>query len=266
MIRNRTMVSKVWWALPFVLGIGLAACGGGGAGTGTTTTRGPITGFGSVFVNGIEFQTGAQTHRRMLDEGPGDAPGHDNEVFRVGMVVTVHHGPDDDNATEIEYEDNLEGPVESVNAVDNSFQALGQKVVYDNTTHFEFSGDATLSPGAIVEVSGLPDVNGVIHATYIEVMPAGSRTTFEIKGFLGGLPTADNTFRLGPSSGVGTVTVDYMGAMMEDMPAGGLANGLFVEIETNAPATGTFPNAVIRATKVDMENEIGQSGDHHSGS
>ncbi|HQT98502.1 MAG TPA: hypothetical protein PK416_11615, partial [Thermodesulfobacteriota bacterium] len=54
-------------AVAAVAALALAGCGGGGAGGTSPTTRGPITGFGSVWVNGIEFQTDSATHRRILD-------------------------------------------------------------------------------------------------------------------------------------------------------------------------------------------------------
>src|SRR5690554_3125170 len=52
-------------AIPLALGI-LSACGGGGGGSigiadggirGTGSSVGPVSGFGSVFVNGVKFET-----------------------------------------------------------------------------------------------------------------------------------------------------------------------------------------------------------------
>ena len=54
--------------------IGLTACGGGGSGsdsstatTGSMITSGVVTGFGSVFVDGVEFETDSSSFS--LDDG-----------------------------------------------------------------------------------------------------------------------------------------------------------------------------------------------------
>jgi hypothetical protein len=50
--------------------IGLSGCGGGGgssSGTGSVTTSGVITGFGSVYVNGVEYETDGSSFS--LDDG-----------------------------------------------------------------------------------------------------------------------------------------------------------------------------------------------------
>ena len=242
------------------------SCGGGGGGGGSTATRGVITGFGSVYVNGVEFTTGSDTHRMLLDTGEDHTGGHDSDVLRTGMVVTVHHEEGDHHATEIEYEDDLEGPVQFLNAVDNTFEVLGQKVAWDTGTTVEFQGNfaTAIDNGDIVEVSGLTDSTRVIHATYIEVSPPGSKSEFEIKGYVSELSINDNTFRLGPLPlpDMGTVTVDFSSARFDDLP-GGVADGKFVEVETVSPASGRFDEAVITATEVEGKEDIGHDDDHY---
>jgi hypothetical protein len=245
--------------LLFAVSVSLVACSGGGSGTSSSpTTRGPITGFGSVWVKGVEFQTGSATHRRMLDTGMEYSGGvQDCTVFSVGMIVTVHHEDGDDNATEIEYEDNLKGPVQYLNTTDNTFEALGQKVRYSGTTNIK----GQIDNGVVVEVSGLTASDNVIDATYIEVKKGGSGE-FEIKGFVFSVGT-DNTFRLGPLPGVSTVTVNITGATLHEVPGGVLAVGQFVEVKTLSEATGRFPNATIKATEVEGKGDIGQHEDHN---
>lgn len=235
----------------------LAGCSGGGAGSAGPTTRGPITGFGSVWVNGIEFQTGSATHRKMLDTGEDHFGGiQDCTVLGVGMVVTVHHADGDTHATEIEYEDDLKGPVQHLNTTDNTFEVLGQKVRYSGATNIK---NGPIDNGFVVEVSGLTASDNVIDATYIEVKTGGSGE-FEIKGYVFSVGD-DNTFRLGPLPGVSTVTVDITGVTPRDIPGGILAVGQFVEVQTGSLATGRFPNATIHATEVEGKEDIGQSED-----
>ncbi|MEW8155838.1 MAG: DUF5666 domain-containing protein, partial [Candidatus Thiodiazotropha endolucinida] len=73
----------------------LSACGGGGGGSasedGTTiTARGVITGFGSIYVNGVRYHTNST--RFTVDDNPGT-----ESDLKLGMVVTVTATLNDDN-------------------------------------------------------------------------------------------------------------------------------------------------------------------------
>ncbi|NJD63319.1 MAG: hypothetical protein FIA93_11460 [Deltaproteobacteria bacterium] len=224
--------------------LSLSACGGaavgliaGGGIGGTGFSTGAIIAFGSVIVNGVEFQTTDNTIRKRLDDSPDNIQGRDNEVFQKGMVIRVHYSTGDNTALQIDFQDDLEGPVSGIDDAAGTFTVLGQRVAFDNATNFLFEQGATLVDNTIVEVSGLYDADGLLHATYIKVEPAG-KTTFEIKGFVSGLDTSLQTFRLGPIPGSATVTVSYSAAQLKDLPSG-LANGLYVEVKTQN-ASGTL--------------------------
>ena len=70
-----------------------------------------ITGFGSVYVNGIRFHTGG-TQFSIDDESGVESD------LRVGMIVTVKGSKNDDgvngHATHISYDNELKGPVASI--------------------------------------------------------------------------------------------------------------------------------------------------------
>jgi hypothetical protein len=89
------------------------AAGGGIGGTGTIgASSGAIEGFGSVFVNGVEWETNGTEFEI---EGVG---GFSENDLHEGMRVKVE-GTFDDNgttgtATKIRFDDNLEGPISSV--------------------------------------------------------------------------------------------------------------------------------------------------------
>ncbi len=231
----------------------LAGCGGGGAtmaggGTGGTgISTGAITGFGSVDLHEVRFITDNNTVRIRLDDGPGNIPGLDNEVFRVGMVVTIVHGANDNNATEIEFRDNMKGPVGSKTpGADNTITVLGQTVVVDDAGLF-----ALLADNNVVEASGYVDNGGRIRATFLEVKGAAPQPgeEFEVKGFVSGLNTADNSFFLGPlPDGTGVrVEVGYTTSAIRDLP-GGPSNGMYAKVKTVdvRPTAGR-----IEATKVE---------------
>jgi len=234
--------------------LSLSGCGGGAAALfagggigGTGFSTGAIIAFGSVTVNGVKFETNDNTVRRRLDVGPENIPGADNEVFQVGMIVRVHYEAGDNTALRIDFQDDLEGPVAGLDDGAGTFTVLGQPVAFDNSTKFLFVSGATFVENAIVEVSGLYDAGGVLHATFIEVEPPGSKTTFEIKGYVSNLTAS--MFTIGPGPGAGTITVDYATAEIKDLPAG-LANGLFVEVKT-ASTAGT-----LLATSVEGEIDV----------
>jgi hypothetical protein len=159
----------------------------------------------------------------------------DSDVFRVGMVVTIHHEANDNNAQQIEYQDNLQGPIAAKGA-NNTLTVLGQTVVVSDAAGFYI--------GEIVGVSGFVDSAGQIRATYIERNTQSHHHggEFEVKGFVSGLSSSG--FRLGPlPDGTG------MTAMVSFSPAvgAGLANGMYVQVVT----TGVQPvSGPISATSI----------------
>ncbi|NNG13143.1 MAG: hypothetical protein HKM88_07835, partial [Halobacteria archaeon] len=115
----RNSIHKIYLVVSLVVTILIAGgCGGGssslaGGGIGGTgiTAFGTITGFGSVFVNGIEFETSGS----LFDVDDDDTAVEGD--LGIGMVVTVIGDLNDDGGTGtadcIEYDDELEGPISS---------------------------------------------------------------------------------------------------------------------------------------------------------
>lgn len=221
-------------------GIGGSEFSGGGTG-GTGISTGSVSGFGSVVMNGVEFHTDNQVapgfQTKKFSKGMVNRTSEkDRDVFRVGMVVTVRHSSDENNAAEIDYEPNLVGPIAAMNSVpDLSIQVLGHTVLLDNDALFD-----NLAQGNVVEVSGFADNSGRIRATYLEALhPAPN--TFTLKGFISDHRPADRTFAIGPlphGSGI-TATVSYTSAAVRDLPSGGPANDMYVRIETRDTQPGS---------------------------
>ncbi len=249
-------------AVAVTAALGLVACGGGGGsagdpGTGTTSgtrTTGVVTGFGSVYVMGIEYDTSNASY--VLD----GKRGNDDHDLAVGMVVTVTGKVDAGGktgvATAIDFNDELEGEVTGNDlATGGVLTVMGQSVTVTSTTRFESAVAGQLTPtdivaGNIVEVSGHSDGNGNIVATRIEVKAAdmGSygEDALEVKGVVRNLDSNGKTFT------IGTLTVDYSGATYADMPA--LESdweGLFVEVKTGQGLVG----GVMQATEVEPEGD-----------
>jgi len=236
-------------------GIGGSEFAGGGTG-GTGISTGSVTGFGSVVVNGAHFRTDSDVapgfKTKKLVNGSDRSGKPDREVFAEGMVVTVRHGSGDNNASVIEYRDNLRGPIAGkVSGTNNLIEVLGQTIVVDNASTF-----ASIHQKDVVEVSGFADNAGRILATL--VLPLSpSVNEFEVKGFVSGLSLPGAAFRLGPlpdGSGA-TVTVSYGPASVAGLP-GGPANGMYVEVVTTGgePVGGVLP--ATRIAKLSARTEF----------
>jgi hypothetical protein len=172
----------------------MAACGGGtqlaGGGIGGTgISQGPITGFGSIFVNGVEFNTNNAT---IIKDGTSIGPLSTSDLkkyLKVGMVVTVNGDIANSIsgiANTVSYAKELQGPITAITPP-NALTVLGQSVIVDNLTKIEITGVASatitdLKLQDTVEVSGFPTANGTLRATYIEVKTPSADV--ELKGIV----------------------------------------------------------------------------------
>ena len=235
----------------------LAACGGGGGGSGTasgpTVSKGVITAKGSVFVNGIRFNTAGATIR--IDDNPGT-----ESDLKVGMVIKVRGSSDDAAktgvATLIEAHDALEGTISAVTPANNTITVMGQEVkIEDNVTRLNdddtvkvFAG-AGFQVGDRVEVNGFPDDNGGLRATRVAKKNTGE---FEIKGFVNNLDADSFDLSL-LAGGATTLTVNFAAGLL---PAG-TANGSIVEVKSLlTPAAGA-----ITASAIELEDRLGAAGE-----
>ena len=189
----------------------IVACGGGGGGSvagggigGTGITSGTVTGFGSVFVNGIEFETDGAS--RDVDDEIDISNGFDDDtVLGIGMVVTIYGTVNTDGVTgtaeTIEYDNDVEGPVaavpvEDLDGVTKSFAIFNITVVVDrNSTVFVKTDYGSLAKNDLLAVSGYFDADGRLFATRVEKQPDGSNV--EIKGAVSNFNGVDefSTFR-----------------------------------------------------------------------
>jgi hypothetical protein len=209
----------------FTAALCLAACGGGGGGIGGTgIAYGGITGFGSVWVNGVRYDTQGASFRLN-----GDSVSQ--AELRVGMVARVEGSGT--SATAVVVSEAIEGRVEQLTA--DTLVVLGQTVRIDAQTQFEDGVRPAL--GEFVEVHGLPVSAGVLAASYIERESTPDTPPFKVTGFVG---THDAAAR---NLSIGSLIVQYAGADVSDM-GGGDWVGRLVEVEGSAcagsPVCGTL--------------------------
>ncbi len=225
-----------------VIAIALAGCGGGmqagvgsgGSGAPLSVGVGPVTGFGSVIVNGERYdESSAEV---FLDERPDSARAATVAAIRLGMHVELQHRNLVISKALVSAE--LVGPVSSLST--SGFVALGQVVRVNadtaRPTVFEgFESLADLSIGTIVEVHGDRTGDGEILATRVELRPAGLALV-RVAG------TASNSN--GRSFSIGNLSVDASSATL--VPAGAtIANGQRVVAWTDVPYTGGVLSAKV---------------------
>lgn len=236
-------------ALAASIALVTACSSGGGDGTSNTSnTSGVITGFGSVYINGVEYETdsasitidGSQSAE--TDLGVGDVCTLQGSVNADGVTGT---------ATTIACTDELEGYVLDVSALSNgigTMNVMGQNVTVTADTVFDSDTKASVADlvdNDIVEVHGYPDGTGNILATRIETKNA--MEDIEVKGLVSNLSIADMTFELG------SLLVDYSGAT--EVPSN-LVDGLYVEVKTQDALSGDVTNGfTLIASKVEIEED-----------
>ena len=226
--------------------VALSGCGGGGgggtvAGIGGTgkIASGTITGFGSIFVNDIEYDIDSAS----LEVNDDDSAGLSQDDLRIGMVVTVTAVVDGDTgvASLVVYDNEIEGPVSGISelnaGLNKSFSVLGVGVLVDIAdTEFD-DGEvpgfsyANIANDDVVEISGFFDASNVLNATYIKKTDDfDADSEVEFKG------TADVSLVDGAGSGdsfnLDGVTVNILDdADLSEVTGGRVSNGMFVEAE-----------------------------------
>lgn len=261
----------------------LAGCGGGSSGgsgvspppppppppptggitrTGVGVGVGPITGFGSVIVNGVTYDTSSATFTR--DDNPSS-----QDLFEVGETVIVKGTIDDDNtnavAVTVELDELVKGPATAAAAT--TATVMGQMVnssagtsIDDNCGAVTFDDLSGLTAFFAVEVYGTVQPDGSVDASRIECKTAADFVgdEFEVNGIVEGVTAT--TFM------INGLQVNYSATpLIQSFPNSQIENGNPVEVK-GAPAdfdSVSIPN-VLAASKVEFKgNRLdGAEGDH----
>lgn len=212
----------------------LAGCGGGGgdpanaippAASVGSFALGPITGYGSIVVNGVHFD------ERSASVTDDDGLSHSSSALKMGMVVEVQASAIDQStqratAQSVRFGAEISGPVGTVDLAASTFTVLGQTVSVSTSTVFDDSltgGLAGLTAGTLVEVHAqLNAATSQYQATRIEAQ--GGATRFKLRGTVSALDTTAKTFS------IGTAVISYAGIATADLPAT-FADGLKVRVK-----------------------------------
>lgn len=216
-----------------------------------TETTGVITGFGSVFINGVEYETDSATITT------DDSAGASETDLQVGMVVSLSGEVNEDgttgNANAIHYDEQLKGPMDSIDLFANTITILGQTILFDDLTSLENFVLADLNPGDILEISGYFNADGSLYATRIE--KETQQTQLKIQARITLLDTVNKTFQLN------NLTIDYSSAIFKNFAETDLADGQQVRVkgEYSALDAGVF---VVSEVKLKDKNENHEDGDN----
>jgi hypothetical protein len=204
----------------------------------SATAQGRITGFGSIFVSGVKYET--DNAAITVDGQPAS-----EDDLQLGQVVTVRGVSSGDigNAISVSYDDIVDGIVTNVSLDQKglgSIAVMGYEVTVDANTIVEFytSNITALSQAVydqnvgiqyIAEVSGYSDGNNRIHATRIDVKDYDPVNGYiEIKGYVNNFDANSATFA------IANMEVAYNTAtLFDDMTESMLADGMLVEVKGN---------------------------------
>ncbi len=227
--------------------------------SGTGIVFGSITGFGSIFVNGVEYE---------IDDANFDVDGkpfsglEGQSNLQIGMVVKLKATTYDNGtglATSVMYDDAVEGPVAEEPVVSGSnnnikdFSVLGQSVRINKlTTRFNIESDPgfgfdSISIDDVVEVSGFVDIQtNQIIATHVEKKGSllNGDNEVQLHGVIENLSDDKVSFRI---NGILINRSEVTDNDLEDIDT--LAVGLYVEVK------GVYQGGVIFATNIEGEDD-----------
>ena len=193
-------LSALLAAVALVVGCGGGADSGvgtGGTGSPQSFSQGPISGFGSIIVNGVHFDDSAAS---VVDDD-GNALSNSKDLH-LGTVVDVDGGVVTNNAATamtIRVHVDLVGPVTAAyDGTTGRLAVLGQPVRVVSTTALDgiAGGAAAITAGTTVRISSLYDLaTGVYVATRID--PAPGATHLAIRGAPSAIDIAAHTFTIG---------------------------------------------------------------------
>ena len=247
----------------------LAACGGGGgepvaaaalvdatALSASVDVSGTITGFGSVIIDGVNYddtQTSVST-----DTNPAAPTAGTLTDLKLGMRVEakLKNGV----MTDLVMRASLVGPVAALDATASSFTLYGQTVKVSVTgatpTAFEGVQDfAGLVAGDWVEVHGTVDANKTIAATRIERKPQGDAAKgLRLGGVISALDTTARTFKFNDQ------IIDYSVATFKPAAAVPVNGAMAAVYSDQLPTAGVLKAKSIALSKPEEGKELRVGG------
>ena len=235
----------------------LVACGGGLTNAPTTPppkatpktvfASGPITGFGSVIVNGVRFEDSGAT---IDDEDDGSFT---EAQLGLGMQVDVDGDGDNNDSAKgtahtLHVHTALLGPVSAIDTTAGTLTVLGQTVTINAQTAFDTGipgGLGGITAGAVVRVHAQFDVASHSYvATRIEL--DADATHYKIRGTVTALDAVAKTLQIGATS------IDY--STTANVPTTLAVGSVIVAKLTTTPVNGIWTATTIDDGHHDMHD------------
>ncbi len=215
--------------------------------------EGPITGFGSIIVNGVHYDiSNAAIQVDGMVASASD--------LALGQVVTVVGERDESGATgradSVVFQADVRGAIQAVNSAASEVRVLQQRIAIRASTVLDLGSQpaafSSLDVGEVVEVSGFVTSDGAIDATRVKLVSAQASSL--VAGTVTNLDTATLRFN------VRDLVVDYSAALViEGFPSGAPSNGDEIVAEGSlSPTTGRF--MVRELEREEAEDDDGAEG------
>ncbi len=202
----------------------------------SVNSEGTISNFGSVYVNGVRYDTDESEVYIDDEEGTEDDLDKGMNVIVKGRMTADGSSA---IAESIEYDASFKGPIEAISLTENFIVVLGQTIFVDDSTEYKNTQFTALLVGDVLEISALKRGDENFLATHIEKENDGS--SYEINGMVTELNEDTKTFR------ILSQVVDYSNATIIES----FANGDYVEVESRSI---TSDNIII-ADSVEIESQ-----------
>ncbi len=242
-LRRRNLILS---ALALLGGCGGVDSGGTGTGAASTYASGPITGFGSIIVNGVRFD---ESNASITDDD--DRKGSRDEL-KLGMrteilasAISTVAGVSSASAMSIRMRREIVGPLETVDALNARLVVLGQTVRVVATTVFDSTlanGLASLAAGDVLAVHGQLDLAaGGYVASRIERL--ADVAAYKLRGAVTSLSLTAKTLTMG------LLTIDWS-AVAPASPEKTLAAGRLVHLTLDKqPTAGVWRASALDASQ-----------------
>lgn len=279
-------IHPVWWAATCLMLLVLGGCGGGqpgpvaaAPGTGGTGsyTVGPISGFGSIIINGVRYDDSSAVVVTDDGESSDDDKGTlDSSDLQLGMIAEVEGstvtlatsgGLASANANTIRLTHQLRGPVSAVNAAQGTLTLLSQTVkVNPATVLANVSSLAAANPTncAYAEVYAFLDALNKRYVATRVACRSTQPTTYRIFGMASGVTASSFnllglTVNKGAASMAGIEEGSLVRAVLRNTLSGSSQN-LGTAVRLSVGATGVMAGS----TDARLEGLISSFGSNRS--
>lgn len=216
----------------------LVSCGGGGGISsiltvdggisGTGISQGPISGFGSIYVNGVKYEVDEAT---LLRNGK---PVSTQTEFQLGEIIKITGQINQDGLTgtanTVEFNNAFEGNITQTSQDDLSIEVLGQTIISTGTTLLHgFQQLQALQLDNIVEISAQRNANQQWIASSITLkQPVFKNGVSElsIQGRISNIDQRQQTFQIGKQ-------VIFYGNVAQTLVSGSLVNDIYIEVTSS---------------------------------